>query len=470
MAMRRLLRSSRLLVLAAALVALASGPVANATFNAPAEVTGPAFNYDGSLVVDANDDEHLAYVRYGRDPGIMLAKSSAGTWSPGTRVTDGNDSSPSMTVDGAGHHRIAFARSGGASDQGIWYATDATGSWVVSRVTTDPAEGPSMAEDPAGHLHIVYVSNGFSPGTYHVTDATGSWVSERIAAGHLHDRPEIAISATGELHVAVASLAPETRGIYEYRKSGTSAWVASRVTTNYDIAPSIALDANGKSHVSFERYANGSRGLDYATNAGGSWATQQVIALTGDDQWVSDSTIRIKPGGDFAIGVGFQIGGTSINGIYVFTYSGGWSGQLIAGAEFPAVSDLRYGSDGPHLAVTEWAPTPGVYVATTSVVTPFQQVATSTYDDAVRLRRDANGHQHVAFQRTSGDLIGDTDFDPGRHQCEWTLDLRDGGDGARRPRHGAGRNRQVACRLSVGRLDRVCDGCRRDVGIRDRRR
>src|SRR5262249_43018102 len=155
---------------------------------------------------------------------------------------------------------------------------DATGSWVLTRLTTDPTGSPFLRADAAGHLHIVYVSQGFSPGLYHLTNATGSWVSERVASGHLLFRPEPATGATGVLSAVVASPAPETRGIWMYQRSGTAAWTASRITTKDDVSPSIALDAAGKAHVSFERITSGARGLLYATNKNGAWSVQSVIS------------------------------------------------------------------------------------------------------------------------------------------------------------------------------------------------
>lgn len=399
-------------ILAAIALISATGPTATADFDPPEAITSPAIHSEASLVIDGDGKDHLAYIEYGRDPGILLAIGTNGTWASPDRVSSGEDHGLSLVLDGTGKHHVVFTRGGPTSDQGIWYATDTTGSWALTRLSTDPAGSPSMAIDPSGHLHVVYASYSFSPGLYQVTNETGSWVRTRIAAGHLFSRPVIAVSSTGVLRVAVASRAPETRGIWLYSKTGVAAWTSFRVSSTWDEFPSIALDAGDKIHLAFRRYASGARGLLYANNVTGSWVTQTVVPLSGES-WVSIPTIRVKPGGGPEIAVGYWIGGDSLDsGIYLWSTPGVWSGQRIAGgagSQDVTVFDLEYGSEGPRIAVTEWDPTPGLYLATTQLLTPYQQVDESTWDDSVALALDADGHRHVAIERTSGDLTGAAD-------------------------------------------------------------
>ena len=89
---------------------------------------------------------HVAFFRSGATEyslGVFYATNRSGTWvvTPTTAVDPTTDSiwSPSLALDAAGKAHIAFSRSTEAAPwhDGINHATNASGTWTTSQITTD---------------------------------------------------------------------------------------------------------------------------------------------------------------------------------------------------------------------------------------------------------------------------------------------------------------------------------------------
>ena len=129
------------------------------------------------------------------------------------------DVHPARAEATTGTHAIAREADGtlhvafGINDAGerrIAYATDASGSWVVAPIGASSAltadGNPSIAVDATGHAYIAFEAAGMSPdrtSIFSATNATGSWVISRRTTGAPHDLgPSIALDSAGRPRIA----------------------------------------------------------------------------------------------------------------------------------------------------------------------------------------------------------------------------------------------------------------------------
>ncbi len=243
---------------------------------------------DGADGVDADGDGWAGEVSGGTDcddedpavhPGAMDGQL------PGEVVGSvGGEPSLAIGPDGALHVASVLYGGGGAGLDQPWYTTNATGEWLEEPIDAGYGRVPSIAVDAGGTVHVAYVGE---VGVAYGLRTDEGWVLQTVEeAGWVGDLA-VRADADGVAHVVYA---PEyDRVVYASRRDGK--WDRSEVARGdwfYD--PSLALDGAGAAHVVY--YAGIS--LEYATNASGRWATEEVdadeaesggtsIALSGDE-------------------------------------------------------------------------------------------------------------------------------------------------------------------------------------------
>src|SRR6476661_6183594 len=97
-----------------------------------------------SLAVDSVDHTGIAYQRSGQGPGIYFATNASSSW-VSTSISSGADYEPSLRFDAGDHAQVAFARRAGTT--GIYLATNSTGSWAAPALIAadlDPS-APTLA-------------------------------------------------------------------------------------------------------------------------------------------------------------------------------------------------------------------------------------------------------------------------------------------------------------------------------------
>jgi hypothetical protein len=200
-------------------------------FTAPAQIgTGGA----PSTVTDANGHTLVAYGAV----GIHLLVQRNGTWtdrSVTTSTSKHTDAAPSLAVDAAGHRYIAFSRfdltAKPARSIGIWLATDRSGSWRTSRLTTGTDYAPSVAVDGAGNVHLAYERVRSSGSTIHYgTNKSGSWVDTTLAKSGAPLSPAIALvgGSPNVAYLRTQTAGGADCGVYLWRKSSGSEWISGR--------------------------------------------------------------------------------------------------------------------------------------------------------------------------------------------------------------------------------------------------
>ncbi len=229
------------------------------------------------------------------DPGIILvgADAAAPTQRRITAACPDADScfwdwSPAIAYDAAGKAHVAFTRTvawdqdiviapgGSAPDvtgPGTYYATNASGTWVIRRLTSGDADGPvAIAVEADGTAHIALRrKDGSSSGLAYLTNETGLWTS-RLITDHVEDQyAGIGVDGGGGVHVVFAR---PGLGLYYRNRLPSGAWnPAIRIFDGYADSPDLVMDSTGRVHVTFGMAdaTNSTAGVAYATNRSGSW-------------------------------------------------------------------------------------------------------------------------------------------------------------------------------------------------------
>ena len=280
------------------------------------------------------------------DPGII---SVTGSGTPAeTRLTAAcpdadtclQDWTPKVAVDADGYQHVVFTRtapwlqddvvapSGSAPDvpgTGLYYATNWSGAWVVTRLTTGSNDGPaSIALSPDGLVHIVVPRKaGAATGLHHISNESGHWVDTQLTSNTADSRPSVAVGTDGTVHVSFTraplgvdymtrtgftwstpavvhggdamdqelALDPLGRpgialGITDelqtaagiiYTQLRADAWQETPVAGGQAMMPSLAYGPDGAAHVAWYQGTFGDGvGIRYATNGTGSWVSSDI--------------------------------------------------------------------------------------------------------------------------------------------------------------------------------------------------
>lgn len=175
----------------------------------------------------------------------------------------------SMVLDGLGNVHIAVA--GGAS-AGISYITNASGSWVTSKVTNADDRDPSIGVDDEGNVVIAfarYVAG--SKGIYTATGG-GPWPVTLRHAGA--DSLPSMILRDGDVHIAFKG--PNSK--LDYMEGGDGLLTPEVVDSNCcGGAPSLRLASGGQPRIAYSRMQNGTaKSLMYAAHGGSGWSLTTV--------------------------------------------------------------------------------------------------------------------------------------------------------------------------------------------------
>jgi hypothetical protein len=324
--------TAKLAIVIATMVLLSSAFFTVSSISRAAEAGWQTFvidtngGHDSSMANDSWGHLHIAF--YDQTNGdLKYANNTAGTWVTQTVESTGDTGlGCSIAIDQQGCAHISYFNS---SSFNLNYATNVGGSWSIVTVDGSGHVGPatSIALDSQGHVHISYWANtDLGSHLGYVTNKPGAWTNETVdpSSGHgsyssiaidSFDNVHISYYGSGALHYAnnigvgwnirtIDSASPNAIGTYsslkidaddkvhiaytyrdgssphstlKYANNTSGSWINSTVATsasndvgNYS---SMALDSQGRAHISF---IYNIEGVEYSTNVGGTWDTTRV--------------------------------------------------------------------------------------------------------------------------------------------------------------------------------------------------
>lgn len=258
------------------------------------------------------DDNHMPALGHGPDGAVHAVTAQLGDsatdglrkyvlsdsgWT-GAVITTEADREPALAVDGAGASHVVFTRQIlGEAGPRLWYATDASGSWVQTALTVageERPECPVIKLDAAGAVHIAYADHDSPWEITYRMNAGGTW-RKKLAPASVWRCPSLHVTSDGIPHIAARYSSSPGAIRYITLPVFNGAWTNVRVST-LDGWPRITLDSGGTAHVTIATTG----GLWYATNPGGTWV-QQRLSTEGSSSNSLAAPILVRPDGGLSV-------------------------------------------------------------------------------------------------------------------------------------------------------------------------
>ena len=184
------------------------------------------------------------------------------------QLTTQEDHAPSIAVRND-RFSVAFERLNTSTfkSRGIWTATNATGTIVVTKRDGDEDYDPSIALRN-GKTYIAY-QDATKHSLVYLTNATGSWVHHTVDTSCCSGPVSLELTSGGQPRIAYAdgsNTAPT--GVKYASSSSGSSWSISTVDTHPSFSVSLGLDSANHPHVAYIRT---SHGVEYAVTAPSGW-------------------------------------------------------------------------------------------------------------------------------------------------------------------------------------------------------
>jgi hypothetical protein len=281
------------------------------------------------------------------------------------------------------------------TNEAIKYATNASGSWVTSAISTTVYGGGSSSQaaikvDTNDKIHISYYD--YNNGIQYMTNKTGAWEKTTIiSSGWDVTFGDMVLGKNSEINIGYFT----TSGL-QLTTNATGTWVTSTVTAIGTFSPifkslGLAVDKNNKLHIVYGGWDGTTVYLGYANNITGSWVVTMLDSARSDYNGVRvavDSSINIH-----------AIYGTSPasgNLKYITNVSGGWVTVSIGdkGDNWSATSITVDTNDKIHVCAI--GGTPRVqYITNASGEWAASRISDAQWSIALAL--DANNKPHIAY-------------------------------------------------------------------------
>lgn len=221
----------------------------------------------------------------GTEHAVKVARFVGGDWQIEGALADASARFNSAAVDDDGHLHIVYA-----IGQDLYYATDASGSWMTETIPGPPKTTSasihnwSLALDDDGFAHVTSAIHVNAPGRYYTTNSSGAWAPATQISGQ--SSGQAAIAAAG---MAAPGVVYAIRGWTGIHYAEGPNWGATRHTIfsswSPDQQPRQALAVhNGEPVVAitlYSGYSTTSAGrLRVQQRVGGSWQSEDVFTYS----------------------------------------------------------------------------------------------------------------------------------------------------------------------------------------------
>ena len=232
-----------------------------------------------------------------------------GIWPAEQIDTDISVTGMALRLDAAGRPHVGYGQELSGGLHGAGYAYYDGTAWITTTIAQlTERSGVALDLGPAGTLHVSYVAGGVL--TYARYDGA-AWVTATVdGAGPSGENTALAVDAAGRPHIAYCKADPSWSPCVELRYASYdgAAWVTATVdsTSGAGRNPSLALDAAGRPHVSYQGPPGYS--LKYAYHDGAAWHVETVDDGAGAGAYSSlaldtAGRPRIAYYGDYVVGV-----------------------------------------------------------------------------------------------------------------------------------------------------------------------
>ncbi|MGQ0671061.1 MAG: hypothetical protein ACT4PO_15615 [Actinomycetota bacterium] len=324
-------------------------------------------------------------------PGVLLASLEGGVWTRGavaiaeeianvdvpfapafgsgvTGLSPGSARGLAMAADGEGKLHVVWG-----DINGLWYATNAGGGFVVQQVTRGGSvSGPSITVDDSGNPWIAYYTRGLEGSTVRAaTVESGLWTTITL--------PGVAsVEACATCRTAIG-IAAGGSPMVAYTDGGRSVSVAEpeggalQTVGDGGQGLSMAVDGEGNLHLSY--YAGGS--VVVARSAGGLWQTTDVADVSSETSSSEGASTSLDVDEEGAIYVAWRDAGS--DSVVLASNEGGQfqpietgdtrdglSPSLAVTSDGASVFVAWYDSAGQNLAMGTYGDVSGLALANTS--------------------------------------------------------------------------------------------------------
>ncbi len=237
-----------------------------------------------SLALDQSGRPHISYLAYDSQNFLRYAWNDGTSWLTTTVVAGPFVDNTSLGLDAAGLPHIAFFDSSYRPTYGRW---DGTG-WQIETLDQEPADSVgtiSLVLDALGHPRVFYRGEYRWSLEYTYYDGS-SWRTEPVAlAGDRGRYSSLAMDSSDSPHVAycLKNERPDHQDPFpcralKYAWADGSAWQSVLVDADGDAGDgaSLALDAEGRPHISYITQYPDRADLKHAYYNGAAWRIETV--------------------------------------------------------------------------------------------------------------------------------------------------------------------------------------------------
>jgi hypothetical protein len=210
-----------------------------------------------SMALDANGRPHIAYFDYSNG-SLKYTRWDGVAWLTEMLAADAWDP-PSLAVNGDEPH-VSYAQYGN-----LIYARRDGDEWQMETVVGDGSVGwiTSLALDADGRPHVAFLNAPNNDLMVAQWDGQ-EWATETVihlAAESLVDSLSLALDADDQPHIAYAEQSLSGHTILKYAHRDGATWATETVddgtlgddTVDAGYFPSVAVDGDGRAHISYNR-------------------------------------------------------------------------------------------------------------------------------------------------------------------------------------------------------------------------
>jgi len=244
---------------------------------------------NADLVIDSNDNVHIAYYHSISGSGYLLYSMYDGTsWTNNWSKSNVENDQVSIALDANDQPHISYSRDGYICNAALLSYYDGT-SWItvtLDDTTTYIGCDSSIAIDSNGFVHVAYRHHG-NMDMKIASNISGSWQRYTVDNGAgVGYHSAMAVDSSDELHLVYASNSAGNTAYFANGASG-SAWTVSNQGTSRNTF-SMYIDQFDIVHIS--EY-NGNSNLGYSMVAPGSSRQSMTIDSVGDVGYGNDIVV-----------------------------------------------------------------------------------------------------------------------------------------------------------------------------------